>query len=96
MFNEICINEEMLPIYIYMYIYIYWRLRQPGFDSSFGNLACLTTLKSSDRTKQTCQWMTIYIYIYVCVCVCVCVCVFPTPVGLSSLATEVNVAISVM
>ena len=23
MFNEICINEEMLPIYIYIYIYIY-------------------------------------------------------------------------
>ena len=23
MFNEICINEEMLPIYIYLYIYIY-------------------------------------------------------------------------
>ena len=22
-FNEICINEEMLPIYIYIYIYIY-------------------------------------------------------------------------
>ena len=22
MFNEICINEEMLPIYIYIYIYI--------------------------------------------------------------------------
>ena len=23
MFNEICIHEEMLPIYIYIYIYIY-------------------------------------------------------------------------
>ena len=23
MFNEICINEEMLPKYIYIYIYIY-------------------------------------------------------------------------
>ena len=22
MFNEICINEEMLPIYIYIYIYM--------------------------------------------------------------------------
>ena len=22
MFNEICINEEMLPIYIYIYIYV--------------------------------------------------------------------------
>ena len=23
MFNEICINEEMLPIYIYIYIYMF-------------------------------------------------------------------------
>ena len=23
MFNQICINEEILPIYIYIYIYIY-------------------------------------------------------------------------
>ena len=45
--------------------------------SATGNY-CLATLMSSDRTKQICQWMTIYIYIniYVCVCVCVCVCVF--------------------
>ena len=42
-----------------------WRLGQPGFDPSFGNLACLATLKSSDRTKQVCLWMTIYIYIYI-------------------------------
>ena len=38
-----------------------WRLSQPGLDPSFGNLACLATLKSSDRTKQVCLWMTIYI-----------------------------------
>ena len=43
-----------------------WRLSQPGFDPSFWNLACLATLKSSDRTKQICLWMTIYIlYIYI-------------------------------
>ena len=24
MFNEFCINEEMLPKYTYIYIYIYW------------------------------------------------------------------------
>ena len=30
-----------------------WRFSQPGFDPSFGNLACLATLKSSDRTKQS-------------------------------------------
>ena len=45
-----------------------WRLSQPGFDPSFWNLACLATLKSSDRTIQACLWMTIYIYIYMCVC----------------------------
>ena len=33
-----------------------WRLSQPGFDPSFGNLACLATLMSSDRTKQICLW----------------------------------------
>ena len=38
-----------------------WRLSQPGFDPSFANLACLATLMSSDRTKQTCLWMTVYI-----------------------------------
>ena len=31
-----------------------WRLSQQGFDPSFGYLACLATLKSSDRTKQVC------------------------------------------
>ena len=40
-------------------------MSQPGFDPSFGNLACVATLKSSDRTKQVCLWMTIYIYIYI-------------------------------
>ena len=39
-----------------------WRFRQSGFDPSFGNLACLATMKSSDRTKLVCLWMTIYIY----------------------------------
>ena len=62
-------------VYIYIYIYIYiswlsdrnldWRLSQPSFNSSFGNLDCLATLKSPDRTKQICLWMTIYIYIYI-------------------------------
>ena len=42
-----------------------WRLTQPGFDPSYGNLVCLATLMSSDRTKQICLWMTIYIYIYI-------------------------------
>ena len=41
-----------------------WNFSQLGFDPSFRNLACLATLKSSDRTKQVCLWMTIYIYIY--------------------------------
>ena len=39
-----------------------WRLSQPGFDPSFRNLVCLATLKSSDRTKQICLWITIYIF----------------------------------
>ena len=40
-----------------------WCLSQPGFDPSFRNLACLATLKSSDRTKQVCLWMSrLYIY----------------------------------
>ena len=58
-------------IYIYIYIYIYsgrildWRLSQLGFNPSFGNLVCLATLKSSNRMKQICLWMTIYIYIYI-------------------------------
>ena len=70
-----------------LYIYIDWRLSQPGFHPSFGNLACLATLKCSDRTKQICLWIYIYIYIYILthththayiyiyVCVCVSVCV---------------------
>ena len=37
-------------------------MSQPGFDPSFGNLTCLSTPMSSDRTKQICLWMTIYIY----------------------------------
>ena len=42
-----------------------WRLSQPGFDPSYGNLVCLATLMSSDRTNQICLWVTIYIYIYI-------------------------------
>ena len=30
-----------------------WRLNQPGFDPRFGNLACLVTPKSSDRTNRS-------------------------------------------
>ena len=45
-----------------------WRLSQLGFDPSYGNLVCLATLMSSDRTKQICLWMTIYIYIYTHTC----------------------------
>ena len=44
-------------------------------DPSFGNLARLDTLMSSDRTKQISLWMTIYIYIYIYIYMCVCVCV---------------------
>ena len=46
-----------------------WRLSQSGFDPGYGNLVCLATLMSSDRTKQICLWMTIYIYIYIYSCI---------------------------
>ena len=37
-----------------------------GFDPGFVCPACLATLKSSDRTKQSaCGWQYIYIYIYI-------------------------------
>ena len=42
-----------------------WRLSQQGFNSNYGNLVCLATLMSSDKTKQICLWMLIYIYIYI-------------------------------
>ena len=35
MFNEICINEEMLPKYTYIYIYIY--ICFPQFYDYIGN-----------------------------------------------------------
>ena len=40
-----------------------WHKSQPGFNPTFKHLACLTTLKSCDTTKQSvCGWL--------CVCVC--------------------------
>ena len=37
-----------------------------GFDPGFECPACLATLKSSDRMKQSvCGWLYIYIYIYI-------------------------------
>ena len=33
MFNEICIDEEMLPIYIYIYIYIYKLISKDIIDN---------------------------------------------------------------
>ena len=38
MFNEICINEEMLPIYIYIYIYIIMNNNQNGSIYSLNKL----------------------------------------------------------
>ena len=67
-------------IYTHTYIYTYshlvslwlsgrifdWSLSQPGFDPSFGNLAYQTTLKISDRMKQSvCEWQFMYMYIYI-------------------------------
>ena len=39
-----------------------WRLSPPGFDPSFGNLACLATLMSSDRMK---THLSVDDYIYI-------------------------------
>ena len=40
-----------------------------GFDPSFERPACLATLKSSDRTKQSvCGWQYIYVCIYQPLC----------------------------
>ena len=44
MFNEICINEEMLPIYIYIYIYI---LPIPGLEHSAKELTAATRIMQS-------------------------------------------------
>ena len=66
-----------MQVFVYIYICIYV-LSLPGFDPCYGNLVCLATLMSSNRTKQICLWMTI----------CIC---SPTPVGLSCLANEIIV-----
>ena len=62
------IFQRLILIWILDYIEYYPitinLLGQPGFDPSYGNLICLATLMSSDRTKQICLWMTIYIYIW--------------------------------
>ena len=63
--NQCYLNKSIFTIvykrsYIYIYIYIYgWVLEcwigasVSSFDPSFGNLACLATLKSCDTTKQS-------------------------------------------
>ena len=67
-----CSNYIYIYIYIYVCVFkcrshalvslwlsariLDWRLCQPAFDPSFGNLASLATLNCFDRT-----WMTIYI-----------------------------------
>ena len=43
-----------------------WHLSQPGFAPSYGKLVCLARPMSSDRTKQSCLWMTLSLYIYIC------------------------------
>ena len=43
-----------------------WHFSQPGFDPSFGNLACLATLKICDTMK-----LSVDDKYSVCVCVCV-------------------------
>ena len=73
-------TQSFSKIHKHMYIYLI-KYSQPGFDPSFGNLACLATPKCSDRTKQSVSgWQYIS---------------SPTPLDLSSLAMKVMVATSV-
>ena len=90
MFNEICINEEMLPKYThththtrthththtYIYIYIYIYISREGVAPS-PTPWCSSYRKGSLRVTLDYgrQLYLLYIYIYIYVCVCVCVCV---------------------
>ena len=75
-------TDCIINSFSFKYTYIFdWRLSQPGFDPSFCNLACLPTLQSCDIMKQS-----VFGGQYIC---------SPSHVGLSSLAREVIVAISV-
>ena len=64
MFNEICINEEMLPKYththththIYIYIYIYTRHRDQHSSTSH---------KGTQRNKWWTTWWVSVLYCYV-------------------------------
>ena len=42
-----------IGIHINTFRILDWRLCQPGFDPSSGNLACLAILKNCDKTKQS-------------------------------------------
>ena len=58
MFNEICINEEMLPKYTYIYMYIYIR----GSLNKFPDFFCMGTFIDSTHMKLIA--MGIYHYYY--------------------------------
>ena len=52
MFNEICINEEMLPKYTYLYIYIYaprW-----GLNTLVKEFSAAVRIMQSSSNKLSC------------------------------------------
>ena len=55
-FNQICINEEMLPIYIYIYIYIVVRLQSLIKIQKFGHVFHMGLWKSASAI--------IYVFIF--------------------------------
>ena len=50
MFNEICINEEMLSIYIYIYIYIGFQIQTSLFTLSSINMLIVELIASINLT----------------------------------------------
>ena len=73
-FSKLSLTKSTLACLCFLSQILDWSLSQPGFDPSFGNLACQATLKICDITKSVCGWQ------YIC---------SPTPEGLSSLVREV-------
>ena len=59
MFNEICINEEMLPKYTYIYIYIYREREREDLV-----LWHINNFRLFNAESGLCIYIYIYIYIY--------------------------------
>ena len=65
MFNEICINEEMLPKYTYIYIYT------NKFMYIFIYIYSLWKKKEIEEILFACTWVQIHLCLYVNKYVCV-------------------------